>query len=62
LNLNTASAIELQRIKGIGPKLASAIIKFRKENGPFKQLSHLKRIKGIGDKKMKTFAPFLKVD
>ena len=50
IDVNTASAMELQRIKGIGPKTAQAIIEFRNENGPFRSVQDVTRVKGVGQK------------
>ncbi len=50
VNLNSASAAELEKLPGIGPKIAEAIVKHRETNGPFKSVDDLKQIKGIGDK------------
>ncbi len=49
-NLNTANTIQLQTIKGIGPKKALAIIEYRQKYGNFKSVSELKLIKGIKEK------------
>jgi competence protein ComEA len=50
VNINTADAAGLVKIKGIGPKKADAIIAYRKENGNFKNIEELKKVKGIGPK------------
>ena len=50
VNINTASAIELQSLKGIGKKRAEQIVKDREANGPFSSPQDLTRIKGIGPK------------
>lgn len=50
IDVNTASAMELQRIKGIGPKTAQAIIEFRNQNGPFNSVQEVTRVKGVGQK------------
>ncbi len=50
VDVNTASAMELQRIKGIGPKTAQAIVEFRNENGPFNSIRDVTRVKGVGQK------------
>lgn len=47
INLNTASAAELESLPKIGPALAQAIIKHRTENGPFKSVDDLEQISGI---------------
>ena len=50
ININTASAKELQQLKGIGKKRAEQIVKDRELNGPFTSAQDLTRIKGIGKK------------
>ncbi|RLV59321.1 helix-hairpin-helix domain-containing protein [Parashewanella curva] len=50
ININTASAEQLQTLKGIGAKKAAAIVKYREKNGKFKSVADLKKIKGIGSK------------
>ncbi|GIS94978.1 MAG: hypothetical protein CM1200mP22_22150 [Dehalococcoidia bacterium] len=42
VELNTASAELLSYVSGLGPKLANAIVKYRKENGPFSNREPLK--------------------
>ncbi len=50
VNLNTATAEELEQVKGIGPKLAEKIIEYRKTNGPFKRAEDIVKVQGIGTK------------
>jgi|GEM_PF-713413 competence protein ComEA helix-hairpin-helix repeat region len=47
ININTASAAELESLPKIGPALAQAIIKYRTENGPFTSVDDLEQISGI---------------
>jgi len=61
LNVNTASASELQVLPGIGPKKADAIVNFRKENGPFRQVDDLVQVKGIGPKTLAKLRPLVTV-
>ena len=52
VNINTASAVELQRLNGIGPVLSRRIVSYRETNGPFGVLDELQEVKGIGPKKL----------
>ncbi len=53
VNLNTASAADLQKLNGIGQKKAEQIIAYREQNGQFKKIEDLMQVSGIGEK---TFA------
>jgi len=50
ININAASAEELDKLPNIGPARAADIIAYREQNGGFKNIEELKNIKGIGDK------------
>ncbi len=47
LDLNLASAKELEALPGIGPAKAHAIVAFRDSAGPFRHVDDLKRVPGI---------------
>lgn len=51
VNINTASAEELDVLPGVGPSTAAKIVADREANGPFSTIEDLKRVSGIGDKK-----------
>ena len=52
IDLNTASAVQLQELKGIGEKTAAAIVAYREAHGAFKSVDDLTHVKGIGEKKL----------
>lgn len=52
IDVNTASAEELDRLPGIGPALAAAIVTERTRRGPFRSLDDLQRVKGISRSKI----------
>jgi competence protein ComEA len=48
ININTASATELETLSGIGEVLAATIIEYRTQNGPFASVEDLLDVSGIG--------------
>lgn len=50
VNLNKASESELTQLPGIGPSKATAIVKYRTEQGTFQTAEDLKKVTGIGEK------------
>ena len=50
INVNTASAPELEALPGIGATKAEAIVADRQANGPFASVDDLERVPGIGQK------------
>ena len=49
VNVNTATAEELETLTGIGPSLAQAIIDYRTEHGAFRTAEDMLNVKGIGE-------------
>ncbi|TCV90515.1 ComEA family DNA-binding protein [Sulfurirhabdus autotrophica] len=50
VDINTSSRTHLESVPGIGPGKAKAIIAYRKEHGPFKNVDELDNVAGIGPK------------
>jgi competence protein ComEA len=51
LNLNTATAEELQELPGIGEVLAQRIVDYREEHGAFQKIQEIENVNGIGEGK-----------
>lgn len=49
-DINTADVKTLEKLSGIGPAKAQAIVDYRTKVGPFKTVDDLKKVEGIGDK------------
>ena len=50
VNLNTASAAQLEGLPGIGKAMAERIVEYRQKNGSFKKAEDLMNVRGIGEK------------
>ncbi len=61
VDLNTASARLLEYISGIGPVMASRIVEYRQENGPFADRKSLLKVPRLGAKAFEQAAGFLRV-
>lgn len=61
VNVNTASAQELQLLPGIGETRAREVVALRKRRGGFKAVAELKDVKGIGDAGLERIRPFVRL-
>ena len=52
LDLNMASAEQLDQLDGIGPGMAAAILKYRDQHGGFGSVEELGEVPGIGEKRL----------
>jgi competence ComEA-like helix-hairpin-helix protein len=59
VRLNAASAQELQRLPGIGPKIAARILAFRAAHGDFATIDELQQVPGVGPRTMARLTPLL---
>ena len=60
VNLNQASAAQLDLLPGVGEKAAKKIVAYR-EKTPFKRVEELVKVKGFGKKKFEKLKPHLVV-
>lgn len=61
VNLNTATAAELQQLPGTGPATADKILQARKSYGKFKSVDDLQATRGIGSKRLEKMRKYLTV-
>ncbi|MGH9250004.1 MAG: helix-hairpin-helix domain-containing protein, partial [Acidimicrobiales bacterium] len=61
VNLNTATAEQLDTLPGIGPALAGRILDWREQHGRFSSVDELQEVSGIGPKTFAELAPLVVV-
>jgi competence protein ComEA len=61
INLNTATATQLDELPGVGPVTAESIIAFRTEHGAFTGVDELLDVSGIGDATLAEIAPHVTI-
>jgi competence ComEA-like helix-hairpin-helix protein len=59
IDINRASAVELELLPGVGPSLAKRLVEARARFGRFSGPTDLRRVKGVGEKTLAKLAPFL---
>ena len=59
LNINTASAEELETLPNIGARMAQRIVDYREQYGKFASVNALQNVKGIGAKALEKLRPFV---
>ena len=62
ININTATAEQLEMLPGIGASRAQAVIEARKRAGGFKRVDDLLEVKGIGKASLEKLRPYLTLD
>lgn len=61
LDVNTATAADLEALPGIGPVLAGRIVEHRRTHGRFARLEDLLEVEGVGPKLLERLRPLLRV-
>jgi competence ComEA-like helix-hairpin-helix protein len=61
VNINTASAEELEKLPHVGKETARKIIEHRERYGNFRRAEHLILVEGISDKKFREMRNFIKI-
>jgi competence protein ComEA len=61
LDVNRASAAELELLPAVGPSLAARIVADRASRGPFRTIDDLARVRGIGPRTIERLAPHIHV-
>lgn len=62
VNINTASAAELQKLPGVGEILAGRIVEYRRENGGFAAAEDIMKVDGVGRGKFDAMKQHIAVD
>ena len=62
ININTASARELEKLPGIGRGFAQRIVEHREKYGPFRRSEHLIMVRGLSDKRFRELRDLITVD
>lgn len=59
VNVNTATAEELDALPSVTPKIARSIVNYREENGLFSSTDELLNVKGVGKSLYQKIAPYI---
>ena len=62
VNVNTATAQQLQLLPRIGPSVAQRILDYRKENGKFDSVEDLMLVRGIGEATLDLLVPYVALE
>jgi competence protein ComEA len=61
VDLNTATAEQLEALPGVGPATSKAILAYRSSHGRFRSVTELLEVPGIGPAKLEAMRPLVKV-
>ena len=61
IDLNAATAMELETLPGVGPRTAERILEYRREHGGFERIEDLMDVRGIGERTFLRLKPLVTV-
>ena len=61
LNLNVATAADLEKLPGVGAAMATRILEYRQKSGGFKKIEELMNVQGIGERNFLRLKPLVTV-
>lgn len=61
IDLNSATAMELDTLPGVGPRTAERILEYRREHGGFERIEDLMDVRGIGERTFLRLKPLVTV-
>jgi competence protein ComEA len=61
IDLNEATAAQLESLPGIGERTAELIMEYRRQNGGFKKVEELMNVRGIGERSFLRLRPLVTV-
>ena len=61
IDLNAATAMELETLPGVGPRTAERILEYRREYGGFERIEDLMDVRGIGERTFLRLKPLVRV-
>jgi competence protein ComEA len=62
ININTASAEQLEKLPGVGKGFAQRIVEHREKYGPFRRPEHLIIVRGLSDKRFRALRDLITVE
>jgi competence protein ComEA len=62
VNINSASARELEKLPGIGEAIAERIVQHRQQFGPFRRVEHVMMVQGISEAKFRAIREMISVE
>ena len=62
ININTATAADLEKLPHIGPALAAKIVEHRKRYGPFREIEQLLLVDGVSEERLRELSKFINTE